>query len=196
MKGATSAQADMNHFTSFHYIVAGNNIEILDLVLSLDRPAALSIINNLGTSRAYASYFDSPLTTAIGKGQTEIVKKLLQLGAGATTPFEHWIKTYLAKNPYAGRYNPEHNMAEYRRNAPQPIILAAVKESGPIVENLLAHGADANSLVRYCRKCKRLEYENIANSEFRRIQLLGQKLNILNAVISLENRYLILFAKR
>ena len=43
--GATSAQADMNHITALHYVVAQNDHEILDVLLADDRPVALSVID-------------------------------------------------------------------------------------------------------------------------------------------------------
>lgn len=137
----------MNHFTAFQYIVADNNSELLDLVLDHDRPAALSVLNNLASTRGWGHNTDSALTTAIDKGQIDMVKKLLQLGADVTTSFENWIKTYLVKNPHGLGRSYETNMSEYRRYVAQPIIAAAVKESPIMVEELLAHGADPNTLV-------------------------------------------------
>lgn len=46
--GATSAQADMNHCTVFHYVVGQDEDDILDVLLAHDRPAALSVLNNVG----------------------------------------------------------------------------------------------------------------------------------------------------
>jgi len=134
----------MNYFTCFHYIAASDNSDLFDLVLSHDRPAALSIINNIGSS-GYS--FDSPITTTISKGQTEMVKKLLQHGAQATVLFENWIKHYISKNSYARRSSVEQNMDQFRRSVVQPVVGAAIKESGTIVEDLLGHGADPNTLV-------------------------------------------------
>lgn len=38
--GATSAQADLNHLTALHFIVAENRSDILDILLTKDRPVA------------------------------------------------------------------------------------------------------------------------------------------------------------
>lgn len=79
--GATSAQADMNHYTAFHQIVGENNNDLLDVILANDRPAALSVLNNLGSSDFWGSDTDSPLTTATKKGYKDMAAKLLELGA-------------------------------------------------------------------------------------------------------------------
>jgi ankyrin repeat protein len=79
--GATSAQADMNHFTAFHHIVAQDNSDILDVLLANDRPAALSILDNLGYTGHWNNESDSPLTTAIRKGYEGMAAKLVKLGA-------------------------------------------------------------------------------------------------------------------
>jgi ankyrin repeat protein len=79
--GATSAQADMNRFTAFHYIVAEDNSTLLDVLLADDRPSAMSILNNLGHSGHWGYQIDSPLTTAVKKGYHDMTMKLLKLGA-------------------------------------------------------------------------------------------------------------------
>ena len=150
--GATSAQADMNHVTALHYMVAENNNDALDILLDHDRPAALSILSNIGF-RSSCYYWgsndgDSPLTTAIDKGYQEMVLKLLALGAKPEITFDDWIKGYLAKNEYAKNSTPEQNMNQYKNNVTQPIIAAAAKELGKSIEDFLANGADANTLEK------------------------------------------------
>lgn len=150
--GATSAQGDMNHVTALHYMVAQNNHDVLDILLEHDRPAALSILSNMGF-RGSGYYWggsdgDSPLTTAIGKGYQEMVSKLLALGAKPAITFDDWIKNYMAKNQYAKNSTPEHNMTQYKTNVTQPVIAAAAKEMGKLIEDFLAHGADPNTLEK------------------------------------------------
>jgi ankyrin repeat protein len=150
--GATSAQGDMNHISAFHYVVAENNNEALDILLEHDRPAALSVLSNMGF-RSSGYYWagingDSPLTTSIGKGYNEMVSRLLSLGAKPTIAYDDWIKGYLAKNQYAKNSTPEQNMNQYKTSVTQPIIAAAAKEMGQSIEDFLAHGADANTLEK------------------------------------------------
>ena len=146
--GATSAQADMNHFTTLHYIVSEDNSDLLDILLTHDRPAALGVLNNVGFSTTWGNDINSPLTTAVEKGYQEMVSKLLTLGAIPTVTFDDWIKAYLSKNQWAKNQSAENNMNQYRNSVMQPIIAAAAKEMGKSVENLLAHGADANTLEK------------------------------------------------
>jgi ankyrin repeat protein len=145
--GATSAQADMYHFTALHYIVADDNSDILDVLLAHDRPVALGVLNNVGF-HAWDNNISSPVTTAVEKGYQEMVSKLLSLGAIPTITFDDWIKAYLAKNKSAKNQSPEDNLNEYRTSVVQPIVAAAVKEMGKTVEKLLAQGADANTLEK------------------------------------------------
>lgn len=79
--GATSTQADINHFTALHHVVAKDNREILDILLEHDRPASLSILNHLGTLDRWGPDFDSPLTTSVKLGLKEMTAKLLKFGA-------------------------------------------------------------------------------------------------------------------
>ena len=53
--GATSAQADMNHFTVFHYVVGQDEDDLLDVLLARDRPAALGVLNNVGFQGSWGS---------------------------------------------------------------------------------------------------------------------------------------------
>lgn len=98
--GASSAQADMNHISTLHCVVAQDNHEILDILLANDRPVALSVINWMSTPQ-WSNQGDSPLTTAIKMGHQDMVSKLLAIGAKPEISFDSWIKTYLEKNPWA-----------------------------------------------------------------------------------------------
>jgi ankyrin repeat protein len=145
--GATSAQADFNHYTVFHYIVSQNKLDILDVLLTHDRPAALSVINNIA-SQAWGNEGDSPLITAIEKKYPDMVAKLLSLGAKPEIGFDEWIKAYLEKNQWARSNTPERNLEMYRTSVYQPIISAASKEMGKTVEDLVAYGADPKTLEK------------------------------------------------
>ena len=98
--GATSAQADMKHITAFHYVVCDNNHDILDLLLSNDRPVALSVINSIGSSD-YDNQNNSAIITAIEKGYQDMVSKLLSLGAKPHIDYDQWIKNYMTTYVWA-----------------------------------------------------------------------------------------------
>jgi hypothetical protein len=137
----------MNHFSAFHYVVVKDNEEILDTLLAHERPMALSIINNLGFINYGINNLSSPLATAVGMNFAGMTHKLLEIGAKPEIGFDEWIKAYLARNAYAKNYTAEQNLQTFRKMVIQPIVSAAIKSSGPMIEDLLAHGADPNILV-------------------------------------------------
>ncbi|KAK0126771.1 hypothetical protein ONS95_008352 [Cadophora gregata] len=143
--GATSAQADMNHYSVFHYVVSQERTDILDLLLSEDNPVAMSVLNNYGGGSHYQQGY-SPLTSAIDRGNQELVAKLLELGASSTIEFDTWVKTYLAQNTYARNHTPEQTKTQYHNSVTQPIIAAATHDLGKSVQDLLSHGADPKTL--------------------------------------------------
>ncbi|KAL2074939.1 hypothetical protein VTL71DRAFT_8719 [Oculimacula yallundae] len=145
--GATSAQADMNHYSVFHYIVKEGRDDILDILLTQDNPRALSVIDNAGQIYTH-QLGHSPLTTAIDQENPEMVRKLLALGAKPEVDFDSWVKTYLARNTYARSQSPEQTRQQYRNSVTQPIIAAAIKSLGQTVQDLLAHGADPKILEK------------------------------------------------
>lgn len=146
--GATSAQADMNHFTTLHYVVNEDHHDILDVLLTNDRPVALSVLNTVTTTSGYGYQCNTPLASAVEKGYTDMVEKLLKLGAKPTIGFDEWVKMYLAKNQWAKQQTSEQTMDQYHNSVSQPIITAAVKEMGKTIEDLIAHGADASTLEK------------------------------------------------
>lgn len=145
--GATSAQADMNHFTALHYVVSQDHQDILDVLLSNDRPVALSVLNNV-SSLQYPHQGDTPLSTAIQNEYTDMVAKLLALGAKPIIEFDEWAKKYLANNQWAKQQGTDYTMTQYRSTVMQPIVSAAVKEMGKSIGDLLAHGADPCTLEK------------------------------------------------
>ena len=146
--GATSAQASTDHFTAFHQVVAADNDEILDILVTNDRPVAMSILNNLGYSDRWGKEMDSPLATAVKKGYQDMTKKLLELGAKPDITFDDWIKVYIAMNSRAKNFTPEQNLKQYHSTVTQPIIAAAIKDLEKAVTTLVEHGADPSTLER------------------------------------------------
>ncbi|TVY42900.1 Uncharacterized protein LSUB1_G001614 [Lachnellula subtilissima] len=144
--GATSAQGDMEQRSAFHYVVSQDNSDILDVLLSDDRPAALSVLNNMGFMDHWGNSTVSPLATAVQNRNKDLVEKLLDLGANPSVSFEVWIKAYLAKNDWAKTQSSESNMDSFRHSISQPIITAADMEMGKTVIDLLRHGADPATL--------------------------------------------------
>lgn len=144
--GASCGQSDTNHFTALHYIVGQNNSELLDIFFTHDRPTAQKILNKIGMSAGHGPC-DTPLSTAVKRGYGEMASKLLQLGAQPQFEFEDWIKVFLNMNPHARKQDTEANMKLFRGSIDQPIITAICKEMGGVVGDLLAHGADPQTLA-------------------------------------------------
>jgi ankyrin repeat protein len=144
--GATSAQADTNHFTAFHFVVSQNNTDIMDVLVAEDKPVAMSVLNNIASTGYYGNDMSSPLTTAISKGHEDMVSKLLALGAKPTIEFDDWIKNYLVSNLWAKNQGSEANKKRYLHSVVQPIFAAAGKGMFKTVRDILAHGADPNTL--------------------------------------------------
>lgn len=143
--GATSSQADMHHITALHYVVSEDSRDALDILLSEDRPAALSIISNVASNQQWGRV-TSPLLTAVEKCYPEMASKLLEAGAAVSIAFDEWVKTYLEKHPWAKSWNNETIMVYYHREIQQPIVDAAIQEMTTTVEQLVQKGADVQSL--------------------------------------------------
>jgi hypothetical protein len=144
--GATSGQGDMNHITSFHYLVAQDRNELLEVLLTNDEPAAKGVMDNLGYANHWGSSMISPLLSAIEAGHDEMASKLLAIGAKPTVTFEDWIKGYLEKNTYAKNNTSEQNMYQYHHDSIQPVMLAAEKDMCEVLKELISKGADPSTM--------------------------------------------------
>jgi ankyrin repeat protein len=176
--GATSAQADMNRLTTLHYLVGQDRADILDVLLANDRPVALSVLHNLGFPSKWGNEISSPLITAIERGYQKMVTKLLDLGATPTISFDDWIKAYIAKNEWAKNQTSEKNMEQYLSSCTQPIITAAGKGLGTVVQDLLAHGADPETLEKGA-------YNVLKNHQNRNYQVCESLLDVVQNKLKL-----------
>lgn len=125
--GATATQADMHHVTAFHHVVALDNSDVLDILLANDRPATLSVLNNLGTTDRWGYAMDSPLSSCVKKGHEDMVAKLLSLKVKPEIAYDDWVKLYLAKNPHAKNTTKDQMLKTYHSTVAQPVISAAAK---------------------------------------------------------------------
>lgn len=147
--GATSAQGDQNSISVFHHVVGQNNSELLDVLLENDRPVVMSVLNKLSSEGGnYNTSINSPLTSAIGKGFTDMASKLLELGATTTVDYDGWVKHYLAANSWAKNQDAKTIRERHDDSVIEPIILAAGKGLAKTVEKLLDHKADPNTLEK------------------------------------------------
>ena len=143
--GATTAQADMNHFTALHYIVESKKLDILDLLAKHDGAAAKGVLNLVSVN--HGNNASTSLLLALRNGHEAMAKKLLDMGAASTIPFDDYIKAYMEKYTHAFGSNHDQNMRLFQNSCPQPVISAAAHDMPHIVRELVEAGSDVNELT-------------------------------------------------
>lgn len=143
--GATTAQADMKHFTALHYIAEANKLDIIDLLFKHDAPAAKSALDIVPLSND--SRARTALSLALLECHEEMAKKLLSYGAKTSVSYDDWIEQYFRKYEYARNHTHEENVRLFHFTCQQPIISAASKELTTIVREMVEKGAGVNSLT-------------------------------------------------
>ncbi|KAL4885830.1 ankyrin repeat-containing domain protein [Aspergillus karnatakaensis] len=157
--GASPAQADMSHKTALHYLAHYGHLELLDIYRQHDQPAVERAINHLS----------SPLMSAINVRDRAKVMKLLELGAHPAVSLDEYIKAAETLRE-AGRGA---NLASEHKNRFlqeifQPVIIAVQKDLPSIALELLARGADPNTLTPDGHK--------VLLNEYQRSQMRGSSL--------------------
>ncbi len=153
--GASSAQADMDQTSAFHYTLASGNLEILNTLFEHDEPAARSVLNHIRVTGSYYSVkAESPLTTAISIRSKTLVQKLLDLGADPNIKFQNLMKSYERKFEDDGfsrlfQNNPEKNMETFQARIRQPIVLTLDCNLPSVVNDLLEKGVDVNTMTTH-----------------------------------------------
>lgn len=143
--GAKPGQADAKHVSLLHSVAAAGKLEIVKLLLR--DVSTKTIINTVGfAGPKHSEVFDSPLSTSVGKGYDRVVTTLLEAGAKPHIDFDEWHVQFLRIYPHWKNYSQEHNLERFRE-LEQPVIVAAVTEAVKIVEQLVANGADVNTLT-------------------------------------------------
>ncbi len=80
--GASSSQADLHGCTAFHRYVDNHEVEMIDTLWELDKTGVKAALNHLLLGNRYWDpQAVSPLHTAIGRGDTILVMRLLEAGA-------------------------------------------------------------------------------------------------------------------
>ena len=147
--GASSAQADMNGISALEYIVNTGKTEILDLLLKYDEPAAKRAITHLSIRcPTYDTEVTTPLLKAIQGRHLSMIYKLLEQGAEHKIQREAFVHAYHRTYEHASQ-DPDDMKKAYEVSVEQPIIQAAKNDLPNVVQKLLDHGADMNSLLRY-----------------------------------------------
>ncbi|KAL4756102.1 ankyrin repeat protein [Aspergillus foveolatus] len=150
--GASPAQADINQKTALHYLAHYGRHELLDIYKQYDQPAVDRAINHLSTTGSYYSFSAvSPLTHAITAKDRTKVMKLLEMGAHPAISLEDYLKAAKTlEHGLGNHWNPSvvDHKKEFELNIMQPVILAIQQDMPVVAAELLARGADPNTLTR------------------------------------------------
>jgi hypothetical protein len=179
--GASSAQADSKQTTALHYI-SGKQPELLETLFQVDEPAAKRAINHLSVSgSSWNPAAESPLMSAISKGNSLAALMLLESDAAPSINFESWMKCVETQYDSIASRNAETNHDDFERNTEQPIILAVQHELPDVALKLLDLGVDPNCLP------KATKYD-LKRDSFYRYRELESLLDIVRSRInSLKN---------
>lgn len=165
--GASPAQADLHSRTPLHYLAATGYTDLLDIYLQHDQPAVKRVINHLA-AKGYAHRPEvySAFTVAVGAGDAIGAVKLLDLGAEPSIAFDAFIKSAQVKFESLKRNSSEENESLFGEHVRQPIITAVEKEMPLLALEILARGADPNTLTQDgCQAKTQASYRNYVVGE-------------------------------
>lgn len=148
--GVSSTQADKSHITGFHQVVAGGTPETIDALFDLDGAAAKHAINHPAGSISWArATIQVPLATAIRRGDTAMVTKLLEHGArGGIRPKSLYPMLSQLAQAQERRLDPRSVDLEYM----PPVIMAVLCHRPDIANLLLEKGIDPNTMDNEAHK--------------------------------------------
>ncbi|KAL4998867.1 ankyrin repeat-containing domain protein [Aspergillus recurvatus] len=150
--GASPAQADMNQKTALHYLAHYGRHELLDIYKQCDQPAVDRAINHLSTTGSYYHFTaESPLSHAITVKDRTKIMKLLEMGAHPAITLEDYMKAAKAMESGMGQHwnrQGVNHKKEFELNIMQPVILAIQQDMPAVAAELLARGADPNTLTQ------------------------------------------------
>ncbi|KAF7122286.1 hypothetical protein CNMCM5793_000243 [Aspergillus hiratsukae] len=148
--GASPAQADLDQQTAVTHIAASPKYaELLDTYLQHDRPAVERTINYIATSGwRFSPRAKTALTTAIESGNVIGALKLLEAHASPFIAFDKFIKSAQVHIDGIRNDTSEQVKRNFDANVTQPIILSVFKDQPSVALELLARGADPNTLTQ------------------------------------------------
>lgn len=168
--GASPAQADIRHKTALHYLSHYGHPEILSIFSKYDKPAVDRAINHLTAVDPYQRYkADTPLTYAISiKDRTKIMK-LLEMGSHPAISLEDYVKATEASDKWwTTNQSIEQYKARLEESIVQPVISSLDKDMPLITIELLARGADPNTLT--------LDGYKVLHDDYSRTSIVGTSL--------------------
>ncbi|CAG9972479.1 unnamed protein product [Clonostachys byssicola] len=141
--GALSSQADTDGITAIHRFVANNSGDLLDILVACDRSNVTRALKHIYIPDVRTI---SVLHTAIDQNDSNLVLKLLNMGAKPDISFDMWLR--------AVKLSPmKHNLGIARENKRlyrttiQPLLYAVQAENYQAAIQLLESGADSNSMT-------------------------------------------------
>ena len=146
--GASSSQADMDEISALHYVITEGSLDVLDLLVKYDGPAARTAVNHLSVNGyRYSPRVSSPLLTAIRARKSEMVEKLLSLGAEPVISQDAFARAMHRKFEHSTD-DPEEIRKQHSTCVQQPIVEAVITEQPSVASQLLRKGADPAILTK------------------------------------------------
>lgn len=175
--GASSAQADIDRVSAFHYLVAKKKVDLLKVCVEEDAAAAKAALNHLVVEASYwTPQVESPLTTAIKSSDADLVNYLLDVGAKPVIDLDSFASSYSAAREERYSYRNDDTSKMWREEVVQPIQRAVEKDMPELVLRLLEMGADINTMDKEA-------YRSIERSkDSDQVDLQGK--SILDAVVA------------
>lgn len=149
--GASSAQGDMEHVTAFHYLVAKRKVQLLKACFEEDGAASRTALDHLILQDArWRPRSDTPLTTAIRSGNSDLVNVLLDFGAKPIIDLDDFATAYSLEmesgTSFMWRDQDVDVSSIWRKCTEQPILLAVRTDMPEVVVKMLDAGADIDTI--------------------------------------------------
>lgn len=177
--GASSAQADMHQTTALHYI-SNKQPDILETLIKFDEPAAKRAINHLSVrGSSWSASAQSPLMSAISKGNALAALKLLDAGAKPTIEFKDWIKAVEVQFESVSGVGAEQNHKNFARDIEQPIILAVQTELPEVALQLIEQDVSPNTVTKQSQQAIVDQYYSRYNSMESLLDIVRKKIRDL-----------------
>ena len=146
--GASPAQGDMHGISVIHYVTAMEKIEVLKECFDANKSATEAALSNAIVENSYwHPNASTPLTTSIKIPNPILASMLLGLGVKPSIGVDEFVPAYNLATEKHGNRNFNMEVSEvFAQNVTQPIILAIHQDVPTIVQQLLDHGVDANTI--------------------------------------------------
>lgn len=145
--GASYGQADMQHISALHYAVNNAKTLILQAMQSASTTNFETTCNFIAISGyRYNPNVSTPLLTAIRTGNSEVVQKLVHMGARTSIDFEAFAQAYKRRFENTSD-DPSAVRKLFNAYVEQPITVALQHEMLDFVDYLVGNGADVNTIT-------------------------------------------------